>query len=444
MTPLRQQMIRELELHRKSPKTIEAYVCAVAQLAEYHRRSPETISVAEVRDFLHHLITVRQLAFSSVNQKAGGIRFFYQHVLGREEFQLKVPMKRSGRLPQPLGRTEISRLFDAARNPKHRVILMTAYAAGLRVSELAQLKLDDIHSDRMLIRVDQGKGRKDRYTLLSPRLLEELRDYWRAYRPRPWLFLNKDGSRHLPPCTAQKIYDLCKLRAGITRDGSRWIAGGGKFLFPVHGLSKMFRARYLAGLKTLLDEDRIDLPPHLEDLRDPASRRRLLKTLYGKPWVVYSQRPFAGPQKLLEYLGRYTHRAAISNHRLLSCDNGQVRFTYRDRRDGDRQKTAALPADQFLQRFVRHVLPPRFQRIRHYGLLANRGKHERLALCRQLLGGRPEPDRAPPASSLAEWLISHLEIDPDVCPCCGERLLQERLVPPSEQFSTSVTFWDTS
>ena len=230
----------------------------------------------------------------------------------------------------------------------------------------------------------------------------------------------------------------------LAPDGSRWIAGGGKFLFPVHGLSKMFRARYLAGLKTLLDENRIDLPPHLEDLRDPASRRRLLKTLYGKPWVVYSQRPFAGPQKLLEYLGRYTHRAAISNHRLLSCDNGQVRFTYRDRRDGDRQKVAVLPADQFLQRFVRHVLPPRFQRIRHYGLLANRGKHERLALCRQLLGGRPEPDRAPPASSLAEWLISHLEIDPDVCPCCGERLLQERLVPPSEQFSTSVTFWDTS
>lgn len=217
MTPLRQQMIRELELHRKAPKTIEAYVTAVTQLAEYHRRSPETISVAEVRDFLHHLITVRQLAFSSVNQKAGGIRFFYQHVLGREEFQLKVPMKRSGRLPQPLGRTEISRLFDAARNPKHRAILMTAYATGLRVSELAQLRLDDIHADRMLIRVDQGKGRKDRYTLLSPRLLEELRDYWREYRPRPWLFLNKDGCRHLPPCTAQKIYELCKLRAGITR-----------------------------------------------------------------------------------------------------------------------------------------------------------------------------------------------------------------------------------
>ena len=217
MTPLRQQMIRELELHRKAPDTIEAYVCAVAQLAAHYGRSPETISVAEVRDFLHHLITVRKLASSSVNQKAAGIRFFYQHVLGREEFQLKVPMKRSGKLPQPLGRTEISRLFDAARNPKHRAILMTAYATGLRVSELARLKLTDIHADRMLIRVDQGKGRKDRYTLLSPRLLSELRAYWRAERPHGWLFLNGDRSGHLPVGTAQKVYYLAKQRAGITR-----------------------------------------------------------------------------------------------------------------------------------------------------------------------------------------------------------------------------------
>jgi hypothetical protein len=205
----------------------------------------------------------------------------------------------------------------------------------------------------------------------------------------------------------------------------------------------MFRGKYLAGLETLLDEDGLDLPPHLEKLRDPAARRRLMNTLRGKPWVVYSKRPFAGPQKLLEYLGRYTHRAAISNHRLLSCENGQVRFTYRDRRDGDRRKIAAQPADEFLQRFLKHILPPHFQRLRHYGLLANRGKHERLRRCRELLGVRREPDRPPPTSSLAEWLNIHLGIDPDVCPCCGERLQEERLTPQS-QCGTSVTFWDTS
>ena len=131
MTSLRQRMIRELELHRMSPRTVTAYVTAVAQLAEHYGRSPDQLSVEEIRDFLHHLITVRKLAFSSVNQKLAGIRFFYHEVLGRAALRLKVPAKRSGRLPEPLARREIERLFDAARNRKHRVLLMTAYGGGL-------------------------------------------------------------------------------------------------------------------------------------------------------------------------------------------------------------------------------------------------------------------------------------------------------------------------
>jgi site-specific recombinase XerD len=216
MTPLRKKMIRELELHRKSPKTIEAYVTAVAQLAEHHHRSPEKISVEEVRGFLHHLIVERRLAFSSCNQKAAGIRFFYRHVLGRDEFDLKVPAKRSGRLPEPLSRSEVARLIEAARNAKHRVLLMTCYAAGLRVGELVRLQPGDIHSERMLIRVREGKGRKDRFTLLSPHLLSALRAYWRAERPRTWLFEGRDRSGPLPVGTAQKVYYLAKQHAGVT------------------------------------------------------------------------------------------------------------------------------------------------------------------------------------------------------------------------------------
>ena len=217
MTPLRQKMIRELELHRKSPRTIEAYVAAVAQLAMHYRRSPEQITVEEIRDFLHYLITERRLAFQSCNQKLAGIRFFYKHVLGRGDFDLRVPAKRSGRLPEPLSRGEIARLIEAALHPKHRVLLMTAYAAGLRVSELVHLKLHDIHSERMLIRVEQGKGRKDRYTVLSPRLLQELRSYWRLFRPTNWLFPGRDGSRPIDATSAQKMYYAAKRRAGITR-----------------------------------------------------------------------------------------------------------------------------------------------------------------------------------------------------------------------------------
>jgi site-specific recombinase XerD len=215
MTALRQKMIRELELHRKSPRTIEAYVSAVAQLARHCGRSPDRITLEQVRDFLHHVITRQKLSASTCNQKLAGIRFFHEHVLRRQGFDLRVPAKRSGRLPEPLSRSEIARLLEAPRCLKHRVLLMTAYGGGLRVSELVHLQLQDIHSERMLIRVNQGKGRKDRYTLLSPRLLDELRIYWRQYRPRVWLFVGADGCSPLSAGTAQKVFDRAKERAGI-------------------------------------------------------------------------------------------------------------------------------------------------------------------------------------------------------------------------------------
>jgi site-specific recombinase XerD len=208
-------MIRELELHRKAPKTIEAYVTAVAQLGRYYGRSPEEISIEEIRDFLHHLITVQKVAYSTCNQKLAGIRFFYRQVLGQQDLQLRVPAKRSGRLPEPLSRGEVARLLDATRNTKHRLLLMTTYGGGLRVSELVSLKPRDIHSERMLIRVAQGKGHKDRYTLLSPRLLEELRGYWRTYRPQTWLFEGSRAGCHLAVATAQKVFDRAKERAGV-------------------------------------------------------------------------------------------------------------------------------------------------------------------------------------------------------------------------------------
>jgi len=213
MSPLRKRMIRELQLQRKSPKTIEAYVAAVAQLAAHYGRSPADISLEEIRDYFHWLITERKLASSSCNQKLAGIRFFYQTVL-QQPFDVRVPMKRSGRLPEPLGRREVARLLGAVSNVKHRTLLMTAYSAGLRVSELVHLCVDDIRSDRMLILVRGGKGDKDRYTLLSPRLLEELRGYWIQFRPRRWLFPGPK-ERPLSVSTPQRVFYRAKTKAGI-------------------------------------------------------------------------------------------------------------------------------------------------------------------------------------------------------------------------------------
>ena len=218
MKSLRYQMIHELELHRKSPRTIEAYVMAVSQLARYYNRPPDQITVGEIREWMHYLITGKKLAFSSCNQKLAGVRFFYRQVLQQPKFgvELRIPTKRTGRLPEPLSRGEIVKLLDAARSEKARIMLMTCYATGVRVSELLNLRLEDIHSERMVVRIRQGKGRKDRYTLLSPRLLTELREYWRKYRPSVWLFENQRYGGQLNPSTPQKAYQDAKLRSGIT------------------------------------------------------------------------------------------------------------------------------------------------------------------------------------------------------------------------------------
>ena len=210
----------------------------------------------------------------------------------------------------------------------------------------------------------------------------------------------------------------------LSPDRSRWIAGGATFLFPVRALSKKFRGRFLAGFRQLLDRGQLRLPK--EYAEGGRSTGRLLKTLGKKPWVVYSKPPFAGPAKLLDYLSRYTHRVAISNDRLVSCRNGEVTFRYRDRADGDRRKERTLPAAEFISRYLKHVLPTRFMRIRHYGFLANRHRRSKLATIRTLLGARP-PEPPPAAQSASEWLEAVLGIDPDCCPGCGEPLSSREL-----------------
>ncbi len=226
----------------------------------------------------------------------------------------------------------------------------------------------------------------------------------------------------------------------LAADSSRWIDAGQKFLFPVRALSKVFRGKYVEGVEKLLAANELDLPPQLTA---PNDQRRLMRTLRRKAWVVYSKRPFAGPEKLLDYLGRYTHRVAISNHRLLSLRDGQVEFAYRDRRDGDRRKTMRLPAEEFIGRFLKHTLPGRFMRIRHYGLLANRAKKERLARCRELLGtSAPEPNES---KTLADWILLWTGEDVMRCPQCGcAEFVTEEI--PRPRYRTSSTalpdeFW---
>ena len=178
MTPLRQRMIREMQLRQFAGRTIESYVAAVVGLANHFRRAPDQLALEEIRSYLHHLLIERKLSQGTCNLRAAAITFFYREVLGQTAFQLRgVRRRHTGKLPEVYSREELVRLFQATGNLQHRVFLMTTYAAGLRLSEARHLRPVHIHSERMLIRVEQGKGQKDRYTLLSPHLLEELRTY---------------------------------------------------------------------------------------------------------------------------------------------------------------------------------------------------------------------------------------------------------------------------
>ena len=210
-------MIRDMQWQRLAPKTPKAYVTAVAGLAQFYHCSPDRFSPEQMHTSLHHLLVERRLAWSSCHQAAAGLQFFSTKTLGWDVLHLHLPPRtRPSQLPQILSIEELQRLFTHAQNPRHRVLLMTTYAAGLRVSEVVRLKLTDIESERLLLRIEQAKGRKERYTLLSARLLTELRAYWHLYRPAPWLFTGRDPQRPMPIGTAQQIYYHTKQRAGIT------------------------------------------------------------------------------------------------------------------------------------------------------------------------------------------------------------------------------------
>ena len=206
---------------------------------------------------------------------------------------------------------------------------------------------------------------------------------------------------------------------GLSPGGTRWISARQGYLLPVKVLAKLFRGKFLAELRSAYRNNELRLSGSVEALTDPAHFRELLTTLYRQNWVVYAKRPFGGAAQVYRYLGRYTHRVAISNARLVAMNEGRVRFRYRDYRDDSRTKEMTLSAEEFLRRFLLHVLPKRFVRIRHYGLLASRNVTTRLARCRQLLEDVNTTATLPETKSDEN---DPLTPEPQRCPRCQQRL----------------------
>jgi hypothetical protein len=202
---------------------------------------------------------------------------------------------------------------------------------------------------------------------------------------------------------------------GLAPDGSRWIDSSRRFFLPVHALSRAFRGKFVAELKQLVAQNKLQFHGSQQYLAGPGCFADFLRQLFRQDWVVYAKPPFGGAEHVLNYLARYTHRVAISNHRLVAFENDRVSFRWRDYAHGGKQKVMTVSAEEFLRRFLLHVLPKGLVRIRHFGFFANRRRHTALARCRELLGAIAIADRPEVANQLR-------------CPACtGTMLLVERI-----------------
>jgi hypothetical protein len=227
---------------------------------------------------------------------------------------------------------------------------------------------------------------------------------------------------------------------GLSLDGQSWVSLRPQWLFPVRALSVVFRAKFRDGLQQLFDKGELQFPSSQPHLSDPVVFARWRRRLCRHPWVVYTKRPFAGPQAVLAYLCRYTHRVAITNSRIEALDlrSGTVTFRYKDYAHGSQIRSMTLPWQEFLRRFCLHILPPRFVKIRHFGILSNRDRSARIAQARALLAQSPSQ----PEEALESVLtVKHVEPPPLICPYCGHpALVLIRVVDRPK----TPSIWDSS
>jgi hypothetical protein len=227
---------------------------------------------------------------------------------------------------------------------------------------------------------------------------------------------------------------------GLSPQGDRWIAGRRGFFLPVKVMGRLFRGKFLAGLRQVYDAGQLRCTGTSAKLTDPVEFRRWLTPLYRREWVVYAKRPFGGATQVFRYLGRYSHLVAIANSRLIALDANRVSFRWKDYRDGI-SKVMELAAEEFIRRFLLHVLPPRFVRIRHYGLLAGRNVATRLQRCRQLLGNHTMAAECLDSTipkSWSDWVLLWTGEDPLRCPHCWGPLVREPLLRPDDSNSTTT------
>ena len=228
---------------------------------------------------------------------------------------------------------------------------------------------------------------------------------------------------------------------GLTPDENNWTSSREKFFIPVKVISSLFKGKFLAHLKKSYNENKLKFDGAIEPLKLRYEFQTLIDKLYKKDWVVYCKPPFKGPEYVLEYLGRYTHRVAISNNRIVDIKGHKVTFKWRDYKDGNKDKLMTLDASEFIRRFLLHILPDNFVKIRHYGILNNRNRRTKIKLCRKYLGIPDDEEQIPTQKETwEEMLLGLAGVDMNVCPYCGIGKMMKRTnlspryyVPPDKK-----------
>jgi len=422
---LREKVNLHMRLRGFSPRTVESYTHAYEELARYYMRPLDTLSCNDVQGFLDNLVTVRKLEWSTINVYFSSYRLLYEKILEWDEKRFSIPRRgRSRKRPGILSQDEVKSVIRALSNVKHRALLAMIYGSGLRVSEAVVLRPVHIERSRMMLRVEQGKRHKDRYTILSPVALELLETHWKLEGQLGYVAVLHTWTQKLLP----HYHIHCLVPGGAwSEERGEWRSSHPKYLFGKDALCAAFRARFIKRLKSMRKRRRLEYTGDAAKWEESEHWDRLIEKLLGVKWVVYPKATSSGPDKVLEYLGRYTHKVAISDHRILDVSDGKVTFTWRDRSEDNEQKKCTLPVEQFIARFIHHILPPGFRKIRYMGFLASRGKADRLTKIRAALKTEP-PENQHKDETLRERILRRTGTDIALCPNCKKGNKRKRTI----------------
>ena len=358
VTPLRQRMIEDMNARKLGAHSQRSHISSCKRFAGFLKRSPDTATPDDVRRFQLHLAETG-MSICNRNRIMTGVKFLFRVTLRRPDLAAEIyHLREPQKIYDLLFKASAETMIAIAADPRH---------LGARIGITAVL-----HT------------------------------WGSAMTHHPHVHMIVPGG-------------------GITADGSRWVSCRPNFFLSVRVLARLFRGLFLAKLRAAHQAGRLKFFGRHAHLDDARAFKAYLAPLRNIEWVVYAKRPFGGPQAVIAYLSRYTHRVAISNHRLISADETAVTFKWKDYRiEGpDRYKTMSLDTPEFIRRFLIHVLPKGFHRIRHYGLLASANRAANIAHARKLLAvpSRPKQPETPKAA------IDQPRLLPRPCPCCGGRLI---------------------